>query len=200
MTGLNFIRRSRSTKLSRSNSLLRSIAVRHIEEGLEERSAIVTDLKDDFDKFVDDNGGETEVIGALIRKNEAQAANSPLSARREYLDAYDDVAVHSVDHSASFAADGRERADLTKHCSARARSRPRTPREGARAPDNGRFRSLVSSRPSPGLIVVPLSVPRPNLERSPAPDEFGSRSRSRFQLRSQSQFLAPLLSSISTYQ
>lgn len=95
MSGLNFIRRSRSTKLSRSNSLLRSITARHIEEGLEEKITVVTDLTEDYDKFVDDNGGETEVIGALIKKNEAQVANSPLSIRRGYLDVDDDVAVHS---------------------------------------------------------------------------------------------------------
>ncbi|KAM3966646.1 uncharacterized protein ACR2FA_012181 [Aphomia sociella] len=95
MSGLNFIRRSRSTKLSRSNSLLRSITTRHIEEGLEEQNAVVTDLTDDYDKFVDDNGGETEVISALIKKHEAQVANSPLSIRRGYLDVDDDVAVHS---------------------------------------------------------------------------------------------------------
>lgn len=95
ISGLNFIRRSRSTKLSRSNSLLRSITARHIEEGLEEKIPVVTDITEDYDKFVDDNGGETEVIGALIKKNEAQVANSPLSIRRGYLDVDDDVAVHS---------------------------------------------------------------------------------------------------------
>lgn len=62
---------------------------------MEEKIAVVTDLTEDYDKFVDDNGGETEVIGALIKKNEAQAANSPLSIRRGYLDVDDDVAVHS---------------------------------------------------------------------------------------------------------
>jgi hypothetical protein len=95
ISGLNFIRRSRSTKLSRSNSLLRSITARHIEEGLEEQIAVVTDLTESYDKFVDDNGGEAEVISALIKKNEAQVANSPLSIRRGYLDVDDDVAVHS---------------------------------------------------------------------------------------------------------
>ncbi|CAH2100232.1 unnamed protein product [Euphydryas editha] len=95
MTGLNFIRRSRSTKLSRSNSLLRSITARHIEEGLEDNNTIVTDLTENYDKFVIDHGGEREVIGALIKKNEEQVANSPLSIRRAYLDVEDDVAVHS---------------------------------------------------------------------------------------------------------
>lgn len=95
VTGLSFIRRSRSTKLSRSNSLLRSITSRHIEEGLEDQTAIVTDITEDYDDFVDNNGGETEVIGALIKKNEAQVANSPLSIRRGYLDVDDEVAVHS---------------------------------------------------------------------------------------------------------
>lgn len=95
MSGLNFIRRSRSTKLSRSNSLLRSVTSRHVEESLEEQSPIVTDISQDYDRFVNDNGGEREVIGALIRKNEEQAANSPLSIRRGYLDVDDDVAVHS---------------------------------------------------------------------------------------------------------
>lgn len=95
ISGLNFIRRSRSTKLSRSNSLLRSITTRHIEEGLDDQTAVVTDLTDDYDKFVDDHGGENEVIGALIKKHEAQMANSPLSIRRGYLDVDDDVAVHS---------------------------------------------------------------------------------------------------------
>lgn len=95
MSGLNFIRRSRSTKLSRSNSLLRSITSKHIEVGMEEHVAVVTNLTEDYDKFVDSNGGETEVIGALIKKNEAQATNSPLSIRRGYLDVDDDVAVHS---------------------------------------------------------------------------------------------------------
>lgn len=95
LSGLNFIRRSRSTKLSRSNSLLRSIAAKHIEEGLEDQSNVVADLTDDYDTFVDDNGGQTEVIGALIRKHEAQVANSPVSVRRGYLDIDDDVAVHS---------------------------------------------------------------------------------------------------------
>lgn len=97
MSGLNFIRRSRSTKLSRSNSLLRSITARNIEEGLEELHTVVTHLTEDYDKFVDNNGGEAEVIGALIKKHEAQVANSPLSMRRGYLhpDMDDDVAVHS---------------------------------------------------------------------------------------------------------
>lgn len=95
ISGLNFIRRSRSTKLSRSNSLLRSITARNIEEGLEDRLAVVTNLTEDYGKFVDDNGGETEVIGALIKRNEAQIATSPLSIRRGYLDVEDDVAVHS---------------------------------------------------------------------------------------------------------
>lgn len=95
LSGLNFIRRSRSTKLSRSNSLLRSITSKHIEEGIEDQSAVVTDLVDDYDKFIVSNGGEGEVIGALIRKNEEQVANSPLSIRRGYLDVDDDVAVHS---------------------------------------------------------------------------------------------------------
>lgn len=95
ISGLNFIRRSRSTKLSRSNSLLRSITARHIEEGLEENLAVVADLTDDYDKFVDDNGGESEVIGALIKKHEAEVANSPISIRRGYLDVDEDVAVHS---------------------------------------------------------------------------------------------------------
>lgn len=94
MTGLNFIRRSRSTKLSRSNSLLRSITARHIEEGLD-NNTVVTNLTDDYDKFIFDHGGEREVIGALIKKNEEQVANSPLSIRRGYLDVDDDVAVHS---------------------------------------------------------------------------------------------------------
>lgn len=94
MTGLNFIRRSRSTKLSRSNSLLRSITARHIEEGLD-NNTVVTDLTDDYDKFIFDHGGERELIGALIKKNEEQVANSPLSIRRGYLDVDDDVAVHS---------------------------------------------------------------------------------------------------------
>lgn len=94
MSGLNFIRRSRSTKLSRSNSLLRSITSRHIEEGLEDQR-VVTDLTENYDQFVDINGGETEVIGALIKKHEAQVTNSPLSIRRGYLDIDDDVAVHS---------------------------------------------------------------------------------------------------------
>lgn len=95
MAGLNFIRRSRSTKLSRSNSLLRSITSRNIEAGLEEQPAVVTDLVEDYDKFAVDNGGDTEVIGALIKKHEEQVANSPLSIRRGYLDVDDDVAVHS---------------------------------------------------------------------------------------------------------
>lgn len=95
LSGLNFIRRSRSTKLSRSSSLLRSIAAKHIEEGLEDQSAIVTNLTDNYDKFVDDHGGESEVLEALIRKHEEQVANSPLSIRRGYLDVDDDVAVHS---------------------------------------------------------------------------------------------------------
>lgn len=95
ISGLNFIRRSRTTKLSRSNSLLRSITARHIEEGLDDNAAVVTDLSEDYDKFVDDNGGEKEVIGALIKKHEEQVANSPLSLRRAYLDIDDDVAVHS---------------------------------------------------------------------------------------------------------
>lgn len=95
MSGLNFIRRSRSTKLSRSNSLLRSITARHIEEGREDCTAVVTDLMDNYDKFIDNNGGEKEVICALIKKNEEQVANSPLSLRRAYLDVEDDVAVHS---------------------------------------------------------------------------------------------------------
>lgn len=94
MSGLNFIRRSRSTKLSRSNSLLRSITSRHIEEGLEDHKVVV-DLTENYDRFVGSNGGETEVIGALIRKHEAHVANSPLSIRRGYLDVDDDVAVHS---------------------------------------------------------------------------------------------------------
>lgn len=95
ISGLNFIRRSRSTKLSRSNSLLRSITARHIEVGLEERTAVITDITEDYDKFVDNNGGESEVISALIKKNDAQAVNSPVSIRRGYLDVDDDVAVHS---------------------------------------------------------------------------------------------------------
>lgn len=95
MSGLNFIRRSRSTKLSRSNSLLRSITARHIEEGRDDSMAVVTNLVDDYDKFIDNNGGEKEVICALIKKNEEQVANSPLSLRRAYLDVEDDVAVHS---------------------------------------------------------------------------------------------------------
>lgn len=95
MSGLNFIRRSRSTKLSRSNSLLRSITARHIEEGLDDHVAVVTDLTENYDNFVDNNGGESEVICALIKKNEAQIANSPMSLRRAYLDVDDDVAVHS---------------------------------------------------------------------------------------------------------
>lgn len=95
VSGLNFIRRSRSTKLSRSNSLLRSITTRHIEEGLDDSNNIVTDLTEDYDKFVDNNGGESEVIEALIKKHEEQVASSPLSTRRGYLDVEDDVAVHS---------------------------------------------------------------------------------------------------------
>lgn len=94
ISGLNFIRRSRSTKLSRSNSLLRSITARHIEEGLDD-VAIVTNLTEGYDKFVSDNGGQSDVIGALIKKNEAEVANSPLSIRRGYLDVDDEVAVHS---------------------------------------------------------------------------------------------------------
>ncbi|XP_059047538.1 ras GTPase-activating protein raskol isoform X3 [Achroia grisella] len=118
MSGLNFIRRSRSTKLSRSNSLLRSITTRHIEEGLEDRIAIVIDLTDDYDKFVDENGGETEVISALIRKHDAQVANSPLSIRRGYLDVDDDVAVHS---------------DTSYEKACRRGSAPSTPVPGAQA-------------------------------------------------------------------
>lgn len=93
--GLNFIRRSRSTKLSRSNSLLRSVTSRNIEEGTDEQAAVVTDLNVDFDKFAGCNGGGRGVISALIKKNEEEAANSPLSIRRGYLDVDDDVAVHS---------------------------------------------------------------------------------------------------------
>ncbi|XP_037300095.1 ras GTPase-activating protein raskol isoform X3 [Manduca sexta] len=118
MSGLSFIRRSRSTKLSRSNSLLRSITARHIEEGLEEQLAVVTDLTEDYDKFVDINGGETEVIGALIKKNDAQIANSPLSIRRAYLDVDDDVAVHS---------------DTSYEKACRRGSAPSTPVPGAQA-------------------------------------------------------------------
>lgn len=95
MSGLNFIRRSRSTKLSRSNSLLRSVTARNIEDGSDEQAAVVTDLTEDYDKFVGNNGGESRVIGALIKKHEEQMANSPLSIRRGYLDVDDDVAVHS---------------------------------------------------------------------------------------------------------
>ncbi|CAG5041883.1 unnamed protein product [Parnassius apollo] len=118
MSGLNFIRRSRSTKLSRSNSLLRSITARHIEEGLEDNIAVVTDLTEDYDQFVDDNGGQTEVIGALIKKNEAQVANSPLSLRRGYLDVDDEVAVHS---------------DTSYEKACRRGSAPSTPVPGAQA-------------------------------------------------------------------
>lgn len=81
--------------MSRSNSLLRSITARYIEEGLEDNVAVITDLTDNYNKFVDDNGGEKEVICALIKKNEEQITNSPLSMRRTYLDADDDLAVHS---------------------------------------------------------------------------------------------------------
>ncbi|XP_023950128.2 ras GTPase-activating protein raskol isoform X2 [Bicyclus anynana] len=118
MSGLNFIRRSRSTKLSRSNSLLRSITARHIEEGLDDKFAVVTDLSENYDKFVDDNGGEKEVIGALIKKNEEQVANSPLSLRRAYLDVDDDVAVHS---------------DTSYEKACRRGSAPSTPVPGAQA-------------------------------------------------------------------
>ncbi|KPI95494.1 putative Ras GTPase-activating protein [Papilio xuthus] len=118
MSGLNFIRRSRSTKLSRSNSLLRSITARHIEEGLDDSVAVVTDLTDDYDKFVDDNGGETEVIGALIKKNEAEVANSPLSLRRSCLDVDDEVGVHS---------------DTSYEKACRRGSAPSTPVPGAQA-------------------------------------------------------------------
>lgn len=55
----------------------------------------MTDLSENYDQFVGSNGGETEVIGALIKKHEAEVANSPLSIRRGYLDVDDDVAVHS---------------------------------------------------------------------------------------------------------
>ncbi|CAG9783191.1 unnamed protein product [Diatraea saccharalis] len=118
ISGLNFIRRSRSTKLSRSNSLLRSITARHIEEGLEDQVAVVTDLTENYDKFIDENGGETEVIGALIKKHEAQVANSPLSIRRGYLDVDDDVAVHS---------------DTSYEKACRRGSAPSTPVPGAQA-------------------------------------------------------------------
>lgn len=118
ISGLNFIRRSRSTKLSRSNSLLRSITARNIEEGLEDRLAVVTNLTEDYGKFVDDNGGETEVIGALIKRNEAQIATSPLSIRRGYLDVEDDVAVHS---------------DTSYEKACRRGSAPSTPVPGAQA-------------------------------------------------------------------
>lgn len=74
---------------------MRSITARHIEEGLDDHVAVVTDLTENYDKFVDNNGGESEVICALIKKNEAEMANSPLSIRRAYLDVDDDVAVHS---------------------------------------------------------------------------------------------------------
>lgn len=94
ISGLNFIRRSRSTKLSRSNSLLRSITVKNVEEGLEATS-VITDIRDNYDDFINANGGEKEVIYALIKKNEEQVANSPLSIRRAYLDVDDEVAVHS---------------------------------------------------------------------------------------------------------
>ncbi|KPJ06686.1 putative Ras GTPase-activating protein [Papilio machaon] len=118
MSGLNFIRRSRSTKLSRSNSLLRSITARHIEEGLDDSVAVVTNLTDDYDKFVDDNGGEAEVIGALIKKNEAEVANSPLSLRRSCLDVDDEVGVHS---------------DTSYEKACRRGSAPSTPVPGAQA-------------------------------------------------------------------
>ncbi|OWR54434.1 synaptic ras GTPase activating protein [Danaus plexippus plexippus] len=118
MTGLNFIRRSRSTKLSRSNSLLRSITARYIEEGLEDNVAVITDLTDNYNKFVDDNGGEKEVICALIKKNEEQITNSPLSMRRTYLDADDDLAVHS---------------DTSYETSCRRGSAPSTPIPGTQA-------------------------------------------------------------------
>lgn len=95
ISGLNFIRRSRSTKLSRSNSLLRSVTSRHVEESLEEQAPIVTDISQDYYRFMNENGGEREVIGALIKKNEEQVANSPISIRRGCLDIEDDVAVHS---------------------------------------------------------------------------------------------------------
>ncbi|XP_063890845.1 uncharacterized protein Raskol isoform X3 [Helicoverpa armigera] len=118
MTGLNFIRRSRSTKLSRSNSLLRSITAKHIEEGLDDHAAVVTDLTENYDNFVDSNGGESEVICALIKKNEAQMANSPMSLRRAYLDVDDDVAVHS---------------DTSYEKACRRGSAPSTPVPGAQA-------------------------------------------------------------------
>ncbi|CAH2068428.1 unnamed protein product, partial [Iphiclides podalirius] len=118
ISGLNFIRRSRSTKLSRSNSLLRSITARHIEEGLDDTVAVVTNLTEDFDKFVGDNGGQNEVIGALIKKNEAEVANSPLSIRRGYLDVDDEVAVHS---------------DTSYEKACRRGSAPSTPVPGAQA-------------------------------------------------------------------
>ncbi|XP_049884663.1 uncharacterized protein LOC126379796 isoform X2 [Pectinophora gossypiella] len=132
MSGLNFIRRSRSTKLSRSNSLLRSITTRHIEEGLEERSAVVADLTD-YDKFIDDNGGESEVIGALIKKHEAQVANSPLSVRRGYLDVDDDVAVHS---------------DTSYEKACRRGSAPSTPVPGAPQHSPSRLASFFFSKRS----------------------------------------------------
>ncbi|XP_073967665.1 ras GTPase-activating protein raskol isoform X4 [Choristoneura fumiferana] len=118
MSGLNFIRRSRSTKLSRSNSLLRSVTARNIEDGSDEQTAVVTDLTEDYDKFVGNNGGESRVIGALIKKHEEQMANSPLSIRRGYLDVDDDVAVHS---------------DTSYEKACRRGSAPSTPVPGAQA-------------------------------------------------------------------
>ncbi|CAG4926020.1 unnamed protein product [Colias eurytheme] len=115
----SFIRRSRSTKLSRSNSLLRSITAKNIEEGLEEVAVIITDITDDYDTFVGKNGGEREVLEALIKKNEEQVANSPLSIRRGYhLDVDDDVAVHS---------------DTSYEKACRRGSAPSTPIPGAQA-------------------------------------------------------------------
>ncbi|XP_022130711.2 ras GTPase-activating protein raskol isoform X3 [Pieris rapae] len=94
ISGLNFIRRSRSTKLTRSNSLLRSLTAKNVEEGLD-TTTVITDLRDNYEDFIDAHGGEKEVIGALIKKHQEQVANSPLSIRRAYLDVDDEVAVHS---------------------------------------------------------------------------------------------------------
>lgn len=95
MSGLNFIRRSRSTKLSRSNSLLRSVTSRYIEEGVDREAAVVSELPVRYEEFAAGAGGREAVLGALVRRHEALLARSPLALRRAYLDVDDDVAVHS---------------------------------------------------------------------------------------------------------
>ncbi|XP_048481849.1 ras GTPase-activating protein raskol isoform X1 [Plutella xylostella] len=118
MSGLNFIRRSRSTKLSRSNSLLRSVTSRYIEEGVDREAAVVSELPVRYEEFAAGAGGREAVLGALVRRHEALLARSPLALRRAYLDVDDDVAVHS---------------DTSYEKACRRGSAPSTPVPGAQA-------------------------------------------------------------------